>query len=694
MRTQPCRNVTRNSALFRVLLMGTVVFLCGLHKYFGSIARVSPVYSFVHSFETRCDGLQHGFETFSFGVDKWPCEAPISNVGYDQWRSVENLKKFERYLTLGTYEGDSFLFTGPGRFPLPPSSRFHTLSYAFAEFESKKGQVIVEVSTSRSFQHSSGPGCNLDDPNWWHPKNPEDWDWGAGHFTHLACTSLAHLLKKGQMFTVDLLSSHLERSRLMTKECAEYMTYKVQSSTDFFNEFDTKSYGQIDLLYLDTGDMTPVEVSAELHLEEARIVVERRLVRPGGLVLIDDVRNLAPKKYGEPAGDTYGKAKYSIDYFLAHGFSLVKSEYQVILRNSIDSAVVQRYSKSRRHTENFRVFHVSYHLGCLNEFKYVANELGFEVDSLLWEGNGDGNEKYNINHDRAEVYWELLKYRANEADVVLVSDTAPLSRIFLQNGFPGKLVIWICNRFDYKHGDDMIPSDELEKFAGEHPKAFPTHEYYNLIRAAALSERVAIVSYTAFEHIYARSHRKVELGNETIKPTGYGFSLPNGIQTDARGEVPADVDKSSTFFIPPYQNDKRLPKICETYNLKCYMGRYAGPLDVVGFRGIIHVPYAWSNFALFEMIAQGVPYLIPSKDFLLSLEDIFWSPPFDKANLDASEWYDPTLSSLFIYFDSWEHLPDVISSTDFEKKSQVMKAFMGRHKRNTIKQWRNVFAKL
>ena len=85
--------------------------------------------------------------------------------------------------------------------------------------------------------------------------------------------------------------------------------------------------------------MTPVEVTAELHLEEARIVVERRLVRPGGLVLIDDVRNLAPKKYGEPAGDTYGKAKYSIDYFL-HGFSLVKSEYQVILRNSIDSAVV------------------------------------------------------------------------------------------------------------------------------------------------------------------------------------------------------------------------------------------------------------------------------------------------------------------------------------------------------------------
>ena len=222
------------------------------------------------------------------------------NVGHAQWRSLNHLGQFERYLVLGTYEDQDFLNSGPGRFPLPPLSRFHTLSYAFADFESRRGKVIVEVGTSRSFQHGSGPGCNLDDPKWWHPKNPEDWDWGAGHFTHMACTSLGHLLKHGRMFTVDLLMAHIERSRVMSAECAKYVTYEVQSSLDFFRKFDTSLHGQIDLLYLDTGDMTPVELTAKLHLEEARIVVERQLVKPGGLILIDDVRNLSPKKYGEP----------------------------------------------------------------------------------------------------------------------------------------------------------------------------------------------------------------------------------------------------------------------------------------------------------------------------------------------------------------------------------------------------------
>ena len=67
----------------------------------------------------------------------------------------------------------------------------------------------------------------------------------------------------------------------MTKECSAYTSYVAKSSVDFFLEFDTDRLGQIDLLYLDTGDMTPVEVTAELHLDEARVVVERKLVKPG-----------------------------------------------------------------------------------------------------------------------------------------------------------------------------------------------------------------------------------------------------------------------------------------------------------------------------------------------------------------------------------------------------------------------------
>ena len=657
---------------------------------------VHPVnIGYVH--EGNCSGLELGFRTETYGEDKWSCKHPIRNVGHEQWKSLQNLRRFERYLTLGTYENQNFYFDGPGRFPLPPQSRFHTLSYAFADFESRNGKVIVEVGTSRSFQHGGGPGCNLDDPKWWHPSNPEDWDWGAGHFTHLACTSLARLLQRGRMFTVDLLAPHIARSRLMTRECSNYVTYKVQSSLDFFTEYDIAKYGKIDLLYLDTGDMTPVEVTAELHLEEARIIVQRELVQPGGLILIDDVRNLAPKQFGEAPGDTYGKAKYSIEYLLAHGFSMVKSEYQVVLRNSADPAIIEYHSRVTPSTKTFRLFHVSYHLGCINEIKYVAKELGFELDSLLWDGAGDGNEKYNVNHARAQKYWNLLKKRALEADLVIVSDTAPLARIFLQNKYPGKLIIWICNRFDYAHdsGHGGISKEDKEKFAGEHPLDFPTPEYYNLIRQAALSPRVAVVSYTEFEHIYAREHRSVDVGKGVIKPSGYSFTLGDGhIEIDGRGRVPPTVNKPHTFLIPPYHNDGRTLMKCKLYNIECYAGRYAGPLDARDFKGIIHIPYAWSNLALFEMLSQGVPYIIPTKSLLLQERDIFWSPPYDVKHLDAAEWYNPQHASLFTYFDSWEELPLVINETDFDAKRQSLKAFSEKHRRHALKQWQTVFFRL
>ena len=88
----------------------------------------------------------------------------------------------------------------------------------------------------------------------------------------------------------------------------------------------------IDLLYVDTGDMTPIEPTALLQLEEAIVVIERNLITPNGIILIDDVRNQTPKQFGETSD--LGKAKYSIPYFLEHGFTIIADEYQVILQKS------------------------------------------------------------------------------------------------------------------------------------------------------------------------------------------------------------------------------------------------------------------------------------------------------------------------------------------------------------------------
>ena len=44
----------------------------------------------------------------------------------------------------------------------------------------------------------------------------------------------------------------------------------------------------------------------------------------------------------------------------------------------------------------------------------------------------------------------------------------------------------------------------------------------------------------------------------------------------------------------------------ESLGIKVFNGRYNGPKDLAEFFGVIHIPYAWSNLALFEAIQLGI----------------------------------------------------------------------------------------
>lgn len=232
---------------------------------------------------------------------------------------LENLEKFKQFLENGTYENQDF-----SQLPKMPKSRYYTFKRAFEEFIANKGETIVEVGTSRSFVHGGLIGCNSDDVRFWQPKNPAAWDWGAGFFTRMVAECLED--QAITFHTVDLISSHIKRCQIMTAEFNHFLQYHVASSVDFLRDFK----GTIDLLYLDTGDMTPIEPTANLQLEEAEVVVQKNLIPIGGLILIDDVKNQTPKKFGETSD--LGKSKYALPYLLKNGFEIIEDEYQVLLR--------------------------------------------------------------------------------------------------------------------------------------------------------------------------------------------------------------------------------------------------------------------------------------------------------------------------------------------------------------------------
>jgi hypothetical protein len=233
--------------------------------------------------------------------------------------SCELLKKYKVYLEQGTYFNQDFSY-----FDRRPKSRYATFKKAFKHFEENKGKTIVELGTTRSFVHGELPGCNSNDARYWTPNNPENWDWGAGAFTIVAGECLRHL--NPLFYTVDLASEHIKRCKVMTSNFNNII-YVVSDSRSFLKTFAPKS---IDLLYLDTGDMTPIEATAQLQLDEAQIIVGRDLISEKGIIVIDDVKNTTPQKFGEKSN--LGKAKYSLPFLIEHGFEIVADEYQVLLK--------------------------------------------------------------------------------------------------------------------------------------------------------------------------------------------------------------------------------------------------------------------------------------------------------------------------------------------------------------------------
>lgn len=210
-----------------------------------------------------------------------------------------------------------------------PKSRYYTFLYCLNEIEKNNMKNIVELGTTRSFVDGRFIGCNSDDTTFWEKNNPEKWDWSAGCFTRVFNSCLEHISDLN-FHTVDLSKSHIERCKFMNSDLPK-INYHISSSENFLSTYN----GKIDLLYLDTGDMTPIEFTAQLHLREAKIIVERDLIINNGIILIDDIRSPQPYLSGENIN--LGKGYLSIPYFLQNGFELIMDEYQTILRKSKNS---------------------------------------------------------------------------------------------------------------------------------------------------------------------------------------------------------------------------------------------------------------------------------------------------------------------------------------------------------------------
>jgi len=172
---------------------------------------------------------------------------------------------------------------------------------------------IVELGTSRSYA-----SWRIEtNPNFWFPDNPERWPWSDGFFTRLMADNL-----DGENFHIWTVDPNPQACHVARTCCGNNPLVSVVNdySTSFLNSADFK----IDFLYMD--HLESGEEACEKHLEDAKLVVEKGLLRDDALIMVDDT------EVGERP--SYVKGRDSIPYLESHGFRKVIHGYQVLLERS------------------------------------------------------------------------------------------------------------------------------------------------------------------------------------------------------------------------------------------------------------------------------------------------------------------------------------------------------------------------
>jgi len=302
-----------------------------------------------------------------------------------------------------------------------------------------------------------------------------------------------------------------------------------------------------------------------------------------------------------------------------------------------------------------RVLHLSFHLGLRREVEAIACLLNITIDYEDFPAAGrDSNFKYNLDREHATRIWRAHgeRWRQNY-DVVITSDTAPISRVFLEERrWVGKrLIVWICNRFDYHHAP------------AEH--GFPDPDFYDLMRQAgngSMGGAVRLVANTEFERRYA-AVKGVGISEAVVTPIGLASSdvcrAPAPSYISAPGEAVRSaglalelgggfkeatdipiVDPSEMMFLPARGNEVYMEGMCLFLGISCntkvgslaewttrlaltrnngFPNLYRDARELTRYKAVLHVPYSWSTLAFWEFLQAGLVVVVPTARFFMQL---------------------------------------------------------------------------
>lgn len=309
--------------------------------------------------------------------------------------------------------------------------------------------------------------------------------------------------------------------------------------------------------------------------------------------------------------------------------------------------------------ENMKVLHLSFHVGCLNDIDYIWTQLGHEVTGRrCWL-------PYHITPDIAQSYWEEHEEEFQSYDLILTSDTAALSFIFLRQAHQLKPFLWIyiCNRWNY-----AMESEPLFLQYLQHPPP-----------------RVMLIPFSEFERQWcAQFHIPVSIGVPplvgrsipkqafTIEPTRLVREFGQLVRTHERF-----TPLSQNIFIQSYFNHTQfmnLPEFLYQKGFSVHLGSYSHPSELKSYQALVVLPDAFQKYFMSESIQQKLLVFLPSTNFLFELTKqprYFFNISGSGGTLQREwvnycEWY--SCPECRVYFDSWDDLVEKLCQVTYYQK--------------------------
>lgn len=345
-----------------------------------------------------------------------------------------------------------------------------------------------------------------------------------------------------------------------------------------------------------------------------------------------------------------------------------------------------------------RILHLSFHIGCVKDIAYIGEVLGHHVDFIPTFGSLNllGGARI-IRQDEARSIWSAYKDTFNRYDIIITSDIAALSRIFLENIHEVKphIIVWICNRIS-------ICMDKEQ-------------EYFELLRQAP-TNKVTLVPYTEFERFWAGQFG-IFVTEETIQPCGcpprnadeIEYTFRSSVDNLHKGELLEDIsdaEAAESFVILNYGNSRDfidLEGLLKSATIKVVRRSFHDLATLKRFRGIIHLPDAFSKFLAAEILHLGCPMFIPSPKFLMELVNMpkyffnihGYGGKLAPVHVGLCDWYN--YKGGRIYFDSFDNLIAQLHGLGPQKVKQLeMEAAIdaGWHRLKTEMLWRRLFLRI